>query len=378
MSKRANGEGTYYRAKDGSWRGAIGLPNGKRKFLRAQSQREIREKIERLHELSATINVDFASVKTAAFLAEWLELIRPSLKAKTWERYEGCVRCHISPALGRIPVGKLEPRDLQGFYAAKIDSGLSPSTVHQLHRVLHSALAYCVHMQLLATNPAEHVHPPRRPERTMNVWSTAQCRQFLESVASDRFHALFVLALTTGMRQGELLALHWSDVDLDRGTLLVRGTLSRTREGLVITTPKTSRSSRQILLTSQAVDALRVRQKQQHEEIQSAGAKWENLDIVFSTIQGGLIDKERVLRRHFKPAIEEAGLPPIRFHDLRHCAATIMIEAGVHIRVVADILGHADPSVTLRVYGHVMPAMHQQARSALESAFDRNTPQMSS
>jgi integrase len=203
----------------------------------------------------------------------------------------------------------------------------------------------------------------------MMVLDTTQCLRLLDVAKGRRLEALFVLAVTTGMREGELLALHWCDVDLSRGAVAVTGTLSRSRVGLEITDPKTARARRQILLTAQAVQALQRHRLVQARTRLAAGSRWVENDLVFPTVEGRPMDTERLLRRHFAPLLRDAGLAHMRFHDLRHTAATQMLLRGVHPRVVADILGHSDPAITMRVYSHVVPAMHDQAARAMESLF---------
>jgi integrase len=202
----------------------------------------------------------------------------------------------------------------------------------------------------------------------MATLSPEQARILLEAAAGARLEALYVLAINTGMRQGELLALRWTDVDLNAGALHVRATLQRTREGFVFTEPKTTSSRRQVALTRAAVEALRSHHTRQAEERLHVGAAWEDDDLVFANEVGQPLDATAVLRRSFYPLLERSNLPRIRFHDLRHTAATLLLGQGVHPKIVSEMLGHSQIAITLDLYSHVTPTMQRQAVEALEIA----------
>ena len=183
----------------------------------------------------------------------------------------------------------------------------------------------------------------------------------------DRLEALYVLALTTGLRQGELLALRWNGVDLDEGSVQVRGSLQRTQDGLIILEPKTAGSRRKVSLTKTAVQALRFHRTRQSKERLALGPEWDDRDLVFANAVGRPIEVGNLIRRSFVPLLERANLPRIRFHDLRHTAATLLLGQGVHAKIVADMLGHTRISTTLDLYSHVTPTMQREATEALEA-----------
>jgi integrase len=200
----------------------------------------------------------------------------------------------------------------------------------------------------------------------MRTLSPEQVQLLLATAAGDRSEAIYVLAVTTGMRQGELLGLHWRDVDLDRSVLSVTCTLQRaTGRGLVLQEPKTLRSRRQIWLGRTAVEAIHRRRTNQLTERLHAGPSWKDTDLVFTTELGGPRDAHDV-RLAFDRLLTQAGLPRVRFHDLRHTAATLMLGQGVHPKVAADMLGHATVAVTLDTYSHVTSGMHEAAAEALD------------
>ncbi len=280
--------------------------------------------------------------------------------------YEQYVRLHAVPEIGRIRLSRLAPRDLQRLYARRLAAGSSPTTVAHLHAMLHRALGQAVRWGVTQRNVVALVDPPRGRRVEMRVLSAEEARKLLSAAAEDRLEALYVLALATGMRLGELLGLRWRDVDLRVGTLWVSGSMQRTSKGLRLTEPKTARSRRQIVLSATAVEALRRHADKQEQERVRLGPAWEDNGLVFPNRVGCPLEAQNVLQRSLRPLLQRAGLPPIRFHDLRHTAATLLLGRGIHPKIVADLLGHSTTAVTNDVYSHVTPTMHQAAVGALE------------
>jgi integrase len=200
----------------------------------------------------------------------------------------------------------------------------------------------------------------------MMTLTPEQTRHLLETAATDRLEALYVVAVTTGMREGELFALKCRDVNVDSGAIHVRATLKKSDGGLITTYPKTSRSRRQIALTQLAVEAVRRHRARQNEERLALGAAWREGDFVFTDVIGGPPRRSNVLFRNIKPLLKRGGLPQIQFHDLRHTAATLMLLQGIHPKVVSEILGHASVSITLDLYSHVLPTMQKDATASLD------------
>jgi integrase len=200
----------------------------------------------------------------------------------------------------------------------------------------------------------------------MMALSPDQARSLLEAAQGDRFEALYVLALSTGMRQGELLALKWPNVNLDARHLAVRSTLRRADEGFEFNEPKTARSRRQVSLTLAAVAALKRHRARQLEE-RLRQPYWQDANLVFASEVGTPVEATNLIRRSFRPLLLRAGLPQIRFHDLRHTAATLLLGQGVHPKVASEMLGHSSISITLDLYSHVTPTMQQTAVDALDA-----------
>lgn len=222
---------------------------------------------------------------------------------------------------------------------------------------------------MIVRNPCDGVTPPRPARSEMHPLTQEQATAFLAATRDHRHHALYVLALSTGMRQGELLGLRWQDVDLDAGQLGVRRTLQRQREaGLVFSEPKTARSRRTIELSRPAVVALREHRRKQLETRLQLGPEWQDHGLVFTGLFGSPVDPSHQTAV-FKQALKEAGLPVIRFHDLRHTAATLLLSRGVHPKVVSEMLGHTTITLTLDTYSHLVPTMHQQAPREMDALF---------
>ena len=348
---------------DGRWMGRLTLPNGKRKAVYAPTKDAVLKQIRKMeNDQDAGLPVVSDKRTVGQYLKEWLEVIRPRLQPTTYARYETFVRRQLIPEIGRVKLSRLTAQQVQKVYALWRERGLSATTVKHMHTVLHNALGQAVRWEYVARNVADLVDKPRPAVREMNTLSRVQVGQFLEAAEGDRLEALYILALSTGLRQGELLALRWPYVDLERGSLQVRGTMQPiTGGGLRISEPKTKASKRRVLLAPLAVDALRRHKTAQNLERLQLGAAWANPDLVFANTAGGPIRAGDLLKRSFHLLLKKAGLPRMRFHELRHSAATLQFEGGTPAKVVQEMLGHSTIAITLDLYGHVTPTMQERA-----------------
>jgi integrase len=249
-------------------------------------------------------------------------------------------------------------------------AGLSPTTVSHLHTVLHGAFAEAVRWGLLPRNVVSLVRPPHKAHVEVVALTVEQARALLAAAAGNSLEALFVLAVKTGMRRGELLALRWEDVDLDKGMIQVLGTLRRTREGLTFGVPKTAASRRQVVLSPSMVAALRRHRARQEEERQGIGDLWLNLGLVFPNRLGRPMEPRDLLANVYRPLLDRAGLPPVTFHALRHSAATLLLSEGEHPKVVRELLGHAQVSITLDRYSHMTPRLMSNAAVVMDRLLD--------
>jgi integrase len=367
MSKRGNAEGSIYRRKDGRWVASYIDARGKRRYQYARTRQEAATKLTAaLKGRQDGIPEPSGSLTVAAYLDLWLDAVEPSVRYSTWKRYEQLTRSHISPTLGRLRLTRLEPHHIQKLYGEKLE-GWSPTTVAHMHRVLHRAIDQAMKWGYVSRNVASLVTPPRPRRREMKILTVKEAKALFKEAKGTRFEALYCVALTVGLRQGELLGLRWQDIDLDQKRLEVRRALIVGKDGPTFAEPKTSKSRRRIKLTAFAVESLKKHRASQAEERLKLGEAWTDMDLVFPNEVGKPVEPSNLIRRSFKPLLKVAKLPTIRFHDLRHTCASHLLAANIHPKVVSEILGHASIAITLDVYSHILPDMQNEAAEMMES-----------
>ncbi len=300
------------------------------------------------------------------FLKMWLQTYAaPNTAPKTYARYEQLMRVHVAPVLGNIPLSKLRPLHIQTVYQRVREKGLSARTALHCHRVLKQALGHALKWQLLARNPAEAVDPPRPERHEMPSFNSDEVRRLLATANQTPQGTLVYVAVMTGLRMGELLGLRWRDVDLGAGRISVRQTCQwLPKRGFIFRQPKTYRSARPVSVASRVVERLRQQRIKKAEERLAAGPAYENNDLVFADAVGHPIHPN-TLRDAWARITAQAGLR-LRFHDLRHIHASLLLQQGVHPKVVSERLGHSTVAVTLDIYSHVVPSLQVQAASQLE------------
>jgi len=373
---RGNGEGMIRKRTDDTWEARYTDRNGKQKSLYAKTRQAAARR------LTAALRDRDKGIPTlqderqtvGQYLTHWLDTMRSQIRPSTHRRYSDFARVHIIPAIGKIrltALTALTAQHVQSLYSKKLKEGLSPTTVHHIHAALHQALKDAVKLGLLQRNVTELVSAPRRDSQEMLVLTEDEARHFLSCAQGDRFQALYALVLTTGMRLGELLGLRWQDIDFERATLQVRMGVVEDGPRFVLGEVKTAYSRRTIGLTLLALDALRQHRAEQEEKKRLLGGAWDGAhNLVFPNAVGGIMIPDNLTKRSFKTILETAGLSSaIRFHDLRHTAATILLSHGVNVKVVSEMLGHADISITLRVYAHVTAHMQQAAVDVMTQVF---------
>ena len=367
MPRRANHEGSITHRADGRWMGRGRLGNGDRVTVYGRNRAEVAGQLrERLQLEAHGLPQPELTETLQSFLATWLESQRSRLRPATWETYERHLRLHVLPTLGRVKLGELRAPAIDRLYQGLLAEGLSTTTVHHVHAILHRAFDQAVRWDYMVRNLADLVDAPAMARTKMRALSAEEARRLLAAAAGDRLEAMVVLAVSSGMRRGELLALRWRDVDLEGSTLSVTGSLGRAHGELQIGEPKTGSSRRSIELTRQAVEALARRRDIQASEREAAGTAWSERDLVFTTLSGTPIEAGNFLRRHYWPMLKRAGLDGVRFHDLRHTAATLMLGRGVHPKVASEMLGHSTVAITLNLYSHVTKTMGREAARAME------------
>jgi integrase len=373
MSRRGNDEGTIVRRKDGLYeaRWWVETPAGKkRKSAYAKTRKEAAEKLTRaLAQRGRGLAFDAENLTVSEYLQQWLESsVKGSVKPVTFEAYGRTVRLHIDPALGSVRLAKLSPSHLQALYREKLDAGLKPSSVRLIHAVIRRALRQAHRWRLVVENVAAATDPPKPRPEEMRPLDAEQAKALLSAAHGHRLEALFVLAVTAGLRIGELLALRWEDVDFERGTLRVQRTLSGAKSGPRFTAPKSGRG-RSIKITDHAADALKRHRAAQNAERLKMGSGWHDEGLVFCTVRGAPLRRGTVHQGSFKPLLKSAGLPKdTRLHDLRHTCATLLLGKGVHPKLVQELLGHSSIAMTLDRYSHVMPGMGDQTAAAMQAA----------
>ena len=305
----------------------------------------------------------------ASYLEAWVTGVQPSARPMTFQSYESIVRTQLGPRLGRVRLTRLRPEHIRRMHAEMLADGFSPKYVRNCHGMLHQALDRAVHWHQLTLNPADGVDLPQRQPREMHALTPEQARTVLAAIESDPLRALWTLMLTTGLRQGELLALRWREVDLEAGRLAVVANSvrlsKRARQLLGIQSqepirgePKTVRSRRVVELPALAVDALR--QWRQDVKVISLDGN------VFTRPDGRTLAVPTVYNR-WRRTLERAGVPVVRPHDARHTCATLMLGQGVHPKLVSEMLGHATVAITLDLYTHATASMHREAASSLDA-----------
>lgn len=382
-AKSANGDGSIRQRPDGRWEARYYLPKdgGGRTCLSIykKTRTEAREALK-----AARSNRDRGLVVVPAretvrtYLETWLAGARATIRPRTFQGYESIIRVQLAPRIGHIPLTRLRAQDVQRMESDMLSEGLSSKTVRNAHGVLHRALERAVKWHQLPANPLDGVDLPRREPREMRALTAEQAQAVLEAARDDDLCALWILMLTSGCRQGELLALQWRDVDLVGGRLAVVASSvrltprARALLGIEATEPlrgepKTARSRRVVELADLAVEALR-RHRQAGKVVTLDGH-------VFTRPDGRVLAVPHVWSR-WRRLLERAGVPLVRPHDARHTVATLLLSSGVHPKVVSDMLGHSSVALTLDIYSHATPTMHREAARVLDGLLDAGRGQI--
>lgn len=343
------------------------------------TKREAEDKlVELLHERNSGIDHPRERLTVAAYLDRWLaDYVGPTLAPKTCQTYREVVKRRLVPAFGTVRLSSLRPTQIQAWYTlllsegrAKGAGGLSPRSVLRYHQILHAALRQAVRWQLLVRNPADAVEPPRPGRRELQVPGAAEVRSLLAAADRTAYGPLVRLAVLTGMRRGELLGLRWGDVDLERASVNVQQTAQRLSGlGIVYRQPKTRLSRRSIALSPATVAVLRQQRRQQAEARLLAGPAYVDHDLVFASGLGTPVEAG-TLARTWAKITEAAGAGHVRFHDLRHAHATLLLRQGVHPKIVSERLGHASIAITLDTYSHVVPGLQEAAAAQLDAILE--------
>ena len=340
-----------------------------------------RELARLVNEINSGAYVEPAKITVADYLKRWLrDYAKTNVSGKTYERYEEISVKHLIPALGSLPLSKVQPLHIQAYYSQALESGrtngdggLSAQTVLHHHRVLREALNRAVKWQLLVRNPADSVEPPKPQRREMRAIDETQTAWLFEVARGTRFYAPVVIAVTTGMRRGEFLGLQWPDINLMDGNAIVRRSVEQTNAGVRFKSPK-RRKGHRISLSPITVETLKQHQAEQEQQKNLLGEVYQDSNLVFAR-EDGSIWKPDTFTADFAKLARKAGLKGVRLHDMRHSHATQMLGQGIHPKIVSERLGHSTVGITMDIYSHVLPGMQENAvlkvDAVLKAAMDR-------
>lgn len=321
---------------------------------------------QKINELNLGIYVEPTETTIKEFINSFLIDKKTKVKPGTWKHYAWLVNRHIIPHLGTIKLAKLKPQDIEGFYTKLLtaeEKPLSKRTIRHIHVLLKEALERAVNWDIIYKNILKVVNPPTPNKPSMNIWNEDQMKTFLNIARSDRYFIAYFLALTTGMRKGEILALRWQDIDFDNQLLYVTQSLSRGEKGYKLSDPKTAAGKRKITIDKETLEALRQHKHKQDKERMISDHLWQDHDLVIASSIGTPVPPQN-MNRSWYPLLkkgEEKGVPRIRFHDLRHTHTSHLLKKGIHIKVVSERLGHASVEITLNTYGHLLPGLQEVA-----------------
>ncbi len=373
MARRGHGEGSIYQRKDGRWTAALTLEDHRRKTFYGKTRKEVQDKLNAaLHEQKQGMLSTGPQQTLRVYLERWLEQVcKPTMRPNTYQTYRFNLSHHVIPSLGHIKLQKLTPEQVQAFYVQKQHEGLKPRSIAVVHMALSSALDNAVKWGLVARNVAKLTTLPRIERYEAQILTVEQAYKLLQVARGSRIEVLLLVALTTGMRRGELLALRWGDIDFEQCMLYVRRTVSPiVGAGYVEGDPKTKAGRRKIALPDVVIEALKEHRERQEKARIEAGEKWRDLGIVFCNLYGDFYDPGG-MRRKFKKLLRDAGLPDMRFHDLRHSAAMVLAAAQVDLKTAQERLGHGSIATTADIYMQVTMKMQQEAVKKLNEFFKR-------
>ena len=418
-NRRGRGEGSIAQHPDGRWwaRVYLGWKDGKRlrKAVYGKTRREVADALIPLLEAAKTgAALPNRRTTVAAFLDRWLLHKQTILRPRAWDTYDRAVRAHIVPALGHLPIAHVSASHVVTWMADLKAAGTSARSIRYARVVLRAALNDGIRWNVVTTNVAALVTPPRHVSKDIQPLNPAQARALLDAARDHPIESLLSIGTALGLRIGEALGLRWQDVDFARGTISVRQAIERSggdsvaRRRLLVarkairariaaapkrsterralwheleqlrqewrtvrtrvhfTEPKSAKSKRTIMMPGLVAQSLKAHRARQRKQRLAAGPLWQKTDLVFTSPTGAALD-EGVARRAFRLLLREAGCPPIRFHDLRHTAATLLLAQGVDPRTIMETLGHSQISLTMNTYSHVLPTLQEDAATKMNA-----------
>jgi integrase len=371
MARRTKGEGSAYMRKDGRAAASI-MIDGKRITKYGKTKTEAMQKLqEHLDKLKKGEIVTGSKQTVGEYLTYWLEKVhRLGIEPVTLDNYRGLLRVHLIPFFGKLQLMQLTRERVQEFVTEKADAGYAPAYIEKIHAVLSAALKYAVENDILSKNVCIGVKLPKKIKHKPHVLNKEQCKCLVAAARGRRLWFLILVAITTGLRLGELLSLRWDDFDLNNLRIRVDSSIAIAKGvGLFEKSPKTRSGVRKVVLTQVVVDAI-TEQKEYIATIkEKAGFRWQEQNLVFPNQYGEYMRGHRV-EKELKLILQEAGLSlEVTPHDLRHSAVTLLFAAGVNPKVIQEALGHSNIATTLGMYGDVLPDMQDGIGIIMDRAF---------
>lgn len=366
--RRPSGEGSIFQDKRGFWVAKITLPDGIRREKHSKRQDVVKKwLLTARSELRDGVLPKDENITVSQFFTNYKETVwKHTMRPNTLEVRSYLLRKHILPIIGSIKLVGLRPDHLQSLYSKKLDEGLSKLTVLIIHQLIHKALSNAEKWGMVSRNVSNLVEAPKREKRPMSVWTPEQVLQFLSATKNHPYWLIWVLAIYGSMRRGEILGIHCEDIDLSKGTIFIQYSVSSRKGGTFLSKPKTESSIRMVKIPQDALTALKVYLDRLNRKD----------GLLFRSSTGNFVHPSNVVRA-FKHETKKAGLPRIRFHDLRHTSVALMAAAGIHAKTVQERLGHAQLSTTLDVYYHLFPSLQDEATEKLNGMLRPSSPSTS-
>ncbi|MEX1071768.1 MAG: tyrosine-type recombinase/integrase [Anaerolineales bacterium] len=366
--RRGKKEGTIYKRPNGKWRAQLSV-DGRRLSFTCKSQSECLRWLREMNQkISSGFSFKSSKLSYGEFLSSWLSTVEAQLRRSTVIQYAQIVKHYIAPDLGRLKLGDLNADKIQRLYDSLIRKGKSRRTVQLVHAVVHRSLNQAVRLGLLHLNPDDATSPPKPQEKEMRTLDQEQVQRFLLRAMNKglKDFAFYFFLLATGVRQGEVLGLKWDDIDFGKRTVkIVRQVKRFPGGGFEFVPPKTKNGYRTIKLGKETVQILQKHYASQLDEKAAVGSDWKEHGLIFPSRAGTPLNPNNVVRA-YRLLLHEAELPVVRFHDLRHTAASLMLNNGIDVFVVSRRLGHAKASITLDVYGHLLANNQERSADMLE------------